>query len=435
MMAIMKKGFLIILVLGASLDGFSQKILTLRQAIDSALKNNLDIAISRSEVEASRVNNHISIAGRLPTVTGTLNDQEQVTAVNQKLNTGTEINRNNATSNNLQVGVTGSMLVFNGWRVVATKKRLAELQKLSEAELAVQVQNVVAAVMVNYYDVVRQQEYLGTLSFSLSLAQKRLEIFQVRKDVGLANNADIFQAQIDVNTIRQNIASQQLVLNQSKVGLMDLMNSADSSFRIADSIIVDPAITLDPVLKSIQQHPEVLSAQQQVRVNELITREVAAQRYPAVRLNAGYNFIRNQAAAGNILLNQNYGPFIGLNVQVPIFNGGATKRQQRVAEINTTTAELVRDNIVSSLNTSALRSFESYRITLQQLEQAKENYELSKRLVDLTLQRFNLNVATIIEVREAQRSLEEAGFRLVNLSYSAKVSEIELKRLASLLPL
>jgi outer membrane protein len=435
MMAIMKKGFLIILVLGASLDGFSQKILTLRQAIDSALKNNLDIAISRSEVEASRVNNHISIAGGLPTVTGTLNDQEQVTAVNQKLNTGTEINRNNATSNNLQVGVTGSMLVFNGWRVVATKKRLAELQKLSEAELAVQVQNVVAAVMVNYYDVVRQQEYLGTLSFSLSLAQKRLEIFQVRKDVGLANNADIFQAQIDVNTIRQNIASQQLVLNQSKVGLMDLMNSADSSFRIADSIIVDPAITLDPVLKSIQQHPEVLSAQQQVRVNELITREVAAQRYPAVRLNAGYNFIRNQAAAGNILLNQNYGPFLGLNVQVPIFNGGATKRQQRVAEINTTTAELVRDNIVSSLNTSALRSFESYRITLQQLEQAKENYELSKRLVDLTLQRFNLNVATIIEVREAQRSLEEAGFRLVNLSYSAKVSEIELKRLANLLPL
>jgi outer membrane protein len=435
MMAIMKKGFLIIFVLGVSLGGFSQKILTLRQAIDSALRNNLDIAISRSEAEAARVNNHISIAGGLPTVTGTLNDQEQVTAVNQKLNTGTEINRNNATSNNLQAGVTGSMLVFNGWRVIATKKRLEELQKLSEAELAVQVQNVVAAVMVNYYDVVRQQEYLGTLSFSLSLAQKRLEIFQVRKDVGLANNADIFQAQIDVNTIRQNIASQQLVLNQSKVGLMDLMNSADSSFRIADSIIIDPAITLDPVLKSIQQNPEVLSAKQQVRVNELISREVAAQRYPAVRLNAGYNFIRNQAAAGNVLLNQNYGPFIGLNVQVPIFNGGATKRQQRVAGINTTTAELIRDNIVSSLNTSTLRSFESYRITLQQLEQARENYELSKRLVDLTLQRFNLNVATIIEVREAQRSLEEAGFRLVNLSYSAKVSEIELKRLANLLPL
>jgi outer membrane protein len=431
----MKKVFLIIAILSVSVTGIAQRVLTLRQAIDSALRKNLDIAISKSDVEAATINNHISIAGGLPTVTGTLNDQEQLTAVNQKLNTGTEINRNNAASNNLQIGVTGSMLVFNGWRVVATKKRLEELQKLSEAQLAAQIQNVVADVMVSYYDVVRQEEYLSTLSYSLTLAQKRLDIFQVRKDVGLANNADIFQAQIDVNTIQQNIAAQQLVLNQSKIGLMDLMNSPDSSFRIVDSITVDHSLALDPVFKAIQQNPEVLAAEQQIRVNEQIIREVAAQRYPAVRVNAGYNFSRNQAAAGNILLNQNYGPFVGLNVQVPIFNGGATKRQKRIAEINTITSELRRDNIISDLNTSALRSFEAYQVTFQQLQKARENYELSRKLVDLTIQRFNLNVATIIEVREAQRSLEEAGFRLVNLSYSAKVAEIELKRISNQLPL
>jgi outer membrane protein TolC len=431
----MKKFLLIILLPCVSATCFSQKILTLAAAIDSALRKNLDIAIARNGTTAAAVNNHISIAGGLPTVSGTLNDQEQVTAVNQKLNTGTDINRNNAASNNLQVGVTGSMLVFNGWRVVATKKRLEELQKLSEAQLAAQIQNVVAAVMVSYYDVVRQEDYLGTLSFTLSLAQKRLEIFQVRKDVGLANNVDIFQAQIDVNTIRQNIAAQQLVLNQSKIGLMDLMNTADSSFRIVDSIVVDHSLSLEPILKSIEQNPEVLAAQQQVRVNEQVVKEVAAQRYPAIRVNGGYNFSRNQAAAGNILLNQNYGPFIGLNVQVPIFNGGATKRQIKVAEINTSTAVLQKDNVISTLNTSALSSFQSYQATLQQLQQAKDNYDLSRRLVDLTIQRFNLNVATIIEVREAQRSLEEAGFRLVNLSYAAKVAEIELKRLGNLLPL
>jgi outer membrane protein TolC len=431
----MKKVLLSILLSAVSIACYSQRLLSLREAIDSALRKNLDIAIARNDVEAAAINNHISIAGGLPTVTGTLNDQEQVTAVNQKLNTGTEINRNNASSNNLQVGITGSMLVFNGWRVMATKKRLDELQKLSEAQLAAQIQNVVADVMVRYYDVVRQEDYLGTLGYTLSLAQKRLEIFQVRKEVGLANNVDIFQAQIDVNTIRQTIAAQQLVLNQSKIGLMDLMNTSDSSFRIADSIVVDHSILLEPVLKAIEQNPEVAAAQQQIKVNEQIVREIAAQRYPAVRVNAGYNLSRNQAAAGNILLNQSYGPFIGVNVQVPIFNGGATKRQKRIAEVNTFSAELQKENVISNLNTSALSSFQAYQVTLQQLQQARDNYELSRKLVDLTLQRFNLNVATIIEVREAQRSLEEAGFRLVNLSYSAKVAEIELKRLSNLLPL
>jgi outer membrane protein TolC len=135
------------------------------------------------------------------------------------------------------------------------------------------------------------------------------------------------------------------------------------------------------------------------------------------------------------LLNQSYGPFIGLNVQVPIFNGGATRRQVKVAEINTTIARLQKENVLSSLQSAALRAFESYRNTLIQLQHEKENYELSRKLVDLTLQRFSLSVATIIEVREAQRSFEETGFRLVNLAYAAKVAEIELKRLSGNLPL
>jgi outer membrane protein len=431
----MKNWFFILIFFFGSMPVFSQRVLTLRAAIDSALKQNLDIAIARTDVEAAAINNHISIAGGVPTVTGTINSQEQLTAVNQKLNSGQEINRSSAASNSTQVGVTASMLVFNGWRVVATKKRLAELEKLTEAQLAAQVQNVVAQVMVSYYDVVRQDDYLSTLNYALQLAKERLRIFQVRKDVGLANNADIFQAQIDVNTILQNISAQQLILSQAKVDLMDMIDSRDSSFRIVDSIIVDPSLILDPVLAYIQQHPEVQVAEQQIKVNEQLVREIAAQRYPAVRVNTGYNFNRNQNAAGLTLLNQSYGPFLGLNVQVPIFNGGATKRQKRVAEIGVTAAELQRESVLITLHNSALRSFEAYRNTLQQLQKERENYELSKRLVDLTIQRFNLNVATIIEVREAQRSFEETGFRLVNLSYAAKIAEIELRRLSNQLPL
>jgi outer membrane protein len=425
--------FIIILFISASVS--AQRELSLKAAIDSALKNNLDLAIARTDIEASAVTNHISVAGGMPTVNATINSQEQVTAVNQKLNSGQEINRNSAASNSTQVGVTASMLVFNGWRVVATKKRLDELQKLTEVQLAAQIQNVVAQVMVSYYDVVRQDEYLNTLNFSLQLAQKRLDIFQIRKDVGLANNADIFQAQIDVNTIKQNIAAQQLILSQAKVDLMDIMDSRDSAFNINDSIIVDPSLTLDPVLAYLEQHPEVQVADQQVKINEQITREIAAQRYPAVRVNGGYNFNRNQNAAGLTLLNQSYGPFLGLNVQIPIFNGGATKRQKRAAEFNTTAAELQKESVLITLNNAAIRAFQAYQNTLQQLQQERENYELSRRLVDLTVQRFNLNVATIIEVREAQRSFEETGFRLVNLSYASKVAEIELRRLSNQLPL
>jgi outer membrane protein len=67
---------------------------------------------------------------------------------------------------------------------------------------------------------------------------------------------------------------------------------------------------------------------------------------------------------------------------------------------------------------------------LQRLQIEKENNRIASALLQLTLQRFELSAATIVEVREAQRSFIEAGYRLVNLSYSAKLAEIELKRLS-----
>jgi len=42
-----------------------------------------------------------------------------------------------------------------------------------------------------------------------------------------------------------------------------------------------------------------------------------------------------------------------------------------------------------------------------------------------------LGQATIIDVKQAQQSFENASYRLINLTYTAKIAEVELKRLAS----
>ena len=47
----------------------------------------------------------------------------------------------------------------------------------------------------------------------------------------------------------------------------------------------------------------------------------------------------------------------------------------------------------------------------------------------MVMQRFKVNQATILDVKAAQASYETTGYQLVNLAYSAKIAEIELKRL------
>lgn len=408
--------------------------LTLEQAVATALKNNYEIEMAKNNVDVNTILNNYGVAGGLPTVAVNASNTEQITQVNQKLNTGVEINRNAAAGNNTQANLAVGMLLYNGKRVVATKKRLAELQYQSTEVLNSQIQNTIALVMTSYYDVVRQLSYLNTIRTSIIASEKRLEILRVRKEAGMANNADIFQAEIDLNTLNQTLLNQQMVAQVAKTELLRTLTlDPSSAVTIKDTITVDNNMQLSAVLDRLTSNADIKAADHQIQINELIVKETAALRYPTVRFNAAYNFSRNQTAAGLTLLNRVVGPQAGLSLTVPIYNGSAFKRQKQAAEINAETAQLQRSSLLRDYNAAAVKMYQTYQSSIEQLETQKKNYALSKQLLDLTLQRFELIQATIIDVREAQRSFEDAGYRLINLNYAAKTAEIELKRLSNTL--
>jgi outer membrane protein TolC len=413
-------------------DQLKAQVLTLQEAINIALKNSLDIEIARNTATANEIGNHPSFTGALPTVDANLTNTQSLTNLTQQLSNGTTTKRNGNLNNQLNSSVSANYLVFNGFRVHATKRRLELLQQQSEQLVNVQIQNIVANVMIKYYDVVRQNNYIETIRQSIEATLQRKKIIDVRQSVGLANNADTYQAQLDLTASQQELQSQELVLMQAKTDLLNLMTQRpDSTFAIRDTIVVDSLVNFSLVRENIKKNPELLSAEQEITINELIVKEVGAQRYPAISLNSGINYSRSQNAAGFTLLNQNLGPFVGFSVGIPIFNGGLYKRQQRVAEISIKNATATRQILLNTLETSAVRSWQAYQNTLQRLQLERENNRIASALLQLTLQRYELSAATIIEVREAQRSFVEAGYRLVNLSYSAKLAEIELKRLSS----
>jgi len=410
--------------------------LTLADAVNMALKNSLDIQLSKNVVEANTVLNNYGVAGGLPLVTGSITDNEQLSSISQKLNTGQNISKDAAATNAFSAGIAGSILLYNGNRVVATKKRLVLLQQQSQQQLNAQVQNIIAGVTTGYYDIVRQQSYLKTIERSIEASNQQLEIVKARQSVGLANNADLFQAQIDLNALLQAKQSQEVVIAQAKTELLrQLTLKADSSINIKDTIIVDGNIRLDTILNSLNKNAEILAAQEQVRINELVVKETAALRYPSVRATTGLSFSRNQSAAGQLLLNQSYGPYVGVSIGIPIYNGTVFKRQQQVASINVRNAELDKNILIRDYNSQVVKAYQAYAATLQQLVTEQQNYDLSNRLLQLTLERFRLKQATIVEVKNAQQSFEASGYRLVNLNFAAKSSEIELKRLANQLGL
>src|ERR1700761_6650258 len=142
-------------------------------------KNNVDIAA---------INNSYGIAGGLPIVTGTANDQEQSTSLKQKYADPTDDKQsNNALSNNLSGSLSSSVLLYNGQRVVTAKKRLGVIEQQTRQVLSSRALVLVNNVLLKYYDVVRQKSYAKTLQASIEAQKQQLSIVQSRQSVGLAN--------------------------------------------------------------------------------------------------------------------------------------------------------------------------------------------------------------------------------------------------------
>ncbi|MEO8765057.1 MAG: TolC family protein [Ginsengibacter sp.] len=430
----MKRIFFIIVTLLFQAQAFCQ-LLNLQDAINIALKKSLDLQLLKNDAAITRINNHIGVAGGLPVIEASGSDIEQSTNVNQTLNNGDVIKRKGAVGNNFSSNVTAGMLLYNGSRVVATKQRLEQLALQSEQYLNAAVQNTMASVITAYYDVVRQQAYTKTIDKSIEVAQQQLDIVKTQQSVGMANNADLFQSQISLNSLLQQKQAQLLIIDQAKTGLLLLLNlKPDSVIAINDTILVDKTLILGDILNDLNRNADILAAENQIKINQLIVKETAALRYPSLNASVGYNYNRNRTTAGNLLLNQNNGPFAGISIGIPLYNGSVYKRQQKVAEINVQNANLQKDILIRNYTAQAVQTYQAYASSLQQLDSQKINVALAQKLIDLSLIRFQYHQATIVELTQAQESFQQAAYILTNLNFAAKSSEIELNRLVNKIP-
>lgn len=429
----MKLGIKIIFLLAVLVlpfSGIAQELLTLKSAIDSALLNNFDICIAKNYVEIASINNSYGVAGGLPYVSASAGDNGSLTNINQKNADGSEVNVSNRGENAFNAGISAGIILFNGFKITAAKERLSRLQSLSEIELNQQIQSTIADIMVTYYDIIRQQNYLRIIQNTYDVSKQKLDIIEVKNKVGMADAVVMLQAQSDLNSALQTLELQKLAIEQTKSNLLLLMSSKKSgAFSIVDSIIVDQTLQFDTILNYLNRNPQYMSAEQQVLINEQLVREVSSQRYPSVRLNAGYDFYHANTNSGNLRMNQNYGPTAGMSLQVPIFNGSIYKSQADAAKVKVNISNLEKESLYNSLTIQATKLYRSYSTTMQQIDSQKDNFEMNKKLLDVVMMKFGLGQATILDVKAAQTSFESAAYLLVNLQYSAKVSEIELKQL------
>ena len=413
----------------------AQDFLSVEDAVGSALKSNYDIETVRLDSTVYAIDNHYAIGAFLPQLNGSASRLFNNNNQNQKLADGSIRERGGIKSNNLVGSVNLNWTIFDGLGMFATKAKLAEFQRLGEIAVKQQVVTTVAAVITNYYNIVRQKQQLRAIEEQISINDERVKLADKKFSVGLGAKPELLQAKVDLNAQRAAQLTQQTLIAQLKEQLNQLMGSPTTkSYEVADSIPFNPNLQLGTIRNDLElTNPTLLLARKNIDISKWELRENKALLYPEVALNSAYNFSRvNNAEVINTftpLFNQNRGFNYGMSLTLPILNGFNTRRLISQSKLNIRIQEVFYTSQLLQIDVTLNNEFKNYELYKKLLKLEEQNILLAKENVNIALERFKQGVSTNLELREAQISLEQGYDRLIAARYNTKVAETDLLRL------
>jgi outer membrane protein TolC len=205
-------------------------------------------------------------------------------------------------------------------------------------------------------------------------------------------------------------------------------------YEVSDSIPLNTGLTLADIMSTAEsKNPTLLIAQKNIDIAGITLREHKAELFPTVSFNSAYNINRttNQAVLNTFstLFNRTRGMNYGFTATVPILNNFNTRRLIQHARIDIQQQQLIYDNQRLQVNLGIINAFKDYEQQKKALQLEEENILLAKENVNIIFETYRLGAATYIQLREAQKSLEDAYNRLIAARYNTKVAETELLRL------
>ena len=413
--------------LPAPAAGATQR-LTLQDAEALAFKNNPQISMFRLLSLASGQATRESQSAYYPTIYGSL------TAVKPSED-GARIAAGNL--NNPSVyeraagGLTLSQLIFDFGRtnnLVATSALRAKAANMNAVATAAQVR---LAVDTSFYNALQNLALL-------QVAQQTVDARQLVSDQITTLYQNKLRSQVDVSFANANLA-------QSKLLLLDAQNNYQASLSALSQVLgyatqqpFEPADTQsefkappDAVSQlqdeAFRNRPEIASQSYEYE---------AAQRFQKAQRDELFPTIEALGVVGKTPVSstvEGISPFtswygaIGVNVNIPIFNGFLFSARSREAGLRAqASAEQLRDlkdRIANDVRTAWLNSITAYnRIAVSQQFVDQTTLALS-----LSQTRYNLGLSSIVELSQAQLQQTQAQIQFAAAKYQYRIAESLLR--------
>jgi len=436
--------FLLIVVLTNNLQ--AQEVWSLERCIEHAYKNNLQLKLNDLNIENTKIGEKQAKANRLPSLN--VNADYSINFAGAIDPTTYEFRNQQIQNNGFRL--TTQVPVYQGGRLnKLIEKSQLDLQKvLVDKEVA--KNDISLSIASTYLNVLLAKEQLAITNNQKVLSVEQKNNTQKLIDAGMVPEGDILDLESQIATNELNIITAQ---NGYDLALLNLKLQLDIDPNIEIELETPPEIEPSSDLifsykvndiynTALENQPEIKSAGLGNEISMKNLEIAKTGKWPTLSFvgslatnfssarqeidNVTFDGFRRVGFVGldtaNIVndfmftpsfkkikygtqINDNFLQYVGLNLQIPIFNQFRVKNEIEQAELGIKRAELDKRIVEQNLNRAIRQAYADALAASKNYEATQKSIEVLKTSYEFTEKRFNLGLANSLELRTAQNAL------------------------------
>jgi len=442
----MKKNLLLVTVFFATAT-FAQEQKTvhafsLAETVSYAQKNNVQVKNSLLDIDIQIQTNKEIASAALPNIGSSLSGTDFLTIPTSLLPgqifggaPGTFIPVQFGTKFNANYGANFNQILFDGQVFIALQARATSLE-WKRKNAALTEENIKANIYKIYYQLSASKTQLNILDANIERLQKLANDAAIMYKNGFAEKLDVDKVNVQLN----NLQTEKLKANNSVtigfMGLKMLMGMPVKDSLVLTDIINESNLSNDVLYEDNFEYGIRKDFQYLTTVKKLS--EFNIKRYqlsflPTITMNGSYTKNAQRTKFDFFDSNGNWfkTSLIGLNINLPLFNGGA-----RVAKINKAKLELqqvdnqmaaLKNNIDNELSQAKL----NYMSSVATVNFQKKNMQLAENVYSQTKKKFEAGTGSNTEISAAQADLVAAQNNFMNALYAALIAKVDLLKASS----
>ncbi len=390
--------------------------LTLKEAENYALRNNKEIQISQSDKAGTNAN-YLSVKGSIyPQLSLMGSYGIKKTDVPEILPAGVMAEEEMPLNTVLSMSqILFSSDVFNGLRAAKVYTKINDtMLRVTETEILFKTKELFNTCLLTEQVVNIQRE-------ALQIAQSHFEQISVMFDQGLVSEYDLLKAELQVSQLEPQL---QEAINNHSMSIEALKNHLGGNIEITsiDGELVEPEIAEYDLNEAISEGKnnrlELKATSLNADILNIQYKNQQKSYLPTVALNAS---VTNFTSTSDYSVEaDNFGNIYQLSVdfQVPLFTGFTNRSKTRKFKQEWISAQISNDKLEDDISLEITNYYLKLEKEVKNLTAVKKNRALATKGLTIAEQRYSNQLATYLEVQDAQLSYKLAQLDYISAIYN-----------------